>query len=80
MVKTLNLLHSIIDWYNFLLQGGFKVSLLAKDMTLAENLADRSNAQTDLAKLATAMYKHLIDKGCQDKDFSYIYEYLKNKG
>lgn len=63
----------------FLLQGGFKISLLAKDMKLAENLANRCTAQTDLSKLATSIYKRLMDKGCQDKDFSYIYEFLKNK-
>ncbi|KAI5741443.1 hypothetical protein M8J76_013642 [Diaphorina citri] len=59
--------------------GGFKISLLAKDMKLAENLANRCTAQTDLSKLATSIYKRLMDKGCQDKDFSYIYEFLKNK-
>uniref|UniRef100_A0A8D8Y2S6 3-hydroxyisobutyrate dehydrogenase n=1 Tax=Cacopsylla melanoneura TaxID=428564 RepID=A0A8D8Y2S6_9HEMI len=59
--------------------GGFKISLLAKDMKLAEKLSERALAQTDLAKLAINQYEHLIGKGFQDKDFSYIYEYLKNK-
>ncbi|KAL1461351.1 hypothetical protein WDU94_013254 [Cyamophila willieti] len=59
--------------------GGFKISLLAKDMKLAEKLSERASAHTDLAKLAITQYEHLIGKGFQDKDFSYIYEYLKTK-
>jgi 3-hydroxyisobutyrate dehydrogenase len=60
--------------------GGFGVSLMAKDMGLAVNIADQSKAPVTLGAVAHQIFnKVMTTKGYEDKDFSSVYKWLNSK-
>jgi 3-hydroxyisobutyrate dehydrogenase len=60
-------------------QGGFRSVLMTKDLGLATSAATRSNSPTPMGALARQVYLTMINNGFADKDFSSVYEYLKEK-
>ncbi len=54
---------------------GFPISLMLKDLGLALNAAEHSNASLPSGRLAIELYSQ-IDS---NKDFSYIYQLLMGK-
>ncbi|XP_018334152.1 probable 3-hydroxyisobutyrate dehydrogenase, mitochondrial [Agrilus planipennis] len=58
-------------------EGGFMVKLVAKDLGLAENAALQCNAPVPMTALSHQLYRTLISQGFGDKDFAYIYQFLK---
>ncbi|XP_043468885.1 3-hydroxyisobutyrate dehydrogenase, mitochondrial [Leptopilina heterotoma] len=59
-------------------QGGFGTTLMAKDLGLAQDIASRSKTPILLGSLAHQIYLAVISKGFADKDFSVIYQFLKD--
>ncbi|XP_051153231.1 3-hydroxyisobutyrate dehydrogenase, mitochondrial [Leptopilina boulardi] len=58
-------------------QGGFGSALMVKDLGLAQDVASRSKTPILLGSLAHQIYLAVISKGFADKDFSVIYQFLK---
>ena len=56
--------------------GGFQVSLIRKDLSIALEAAEQSDAQTKFAEHAINMYRELEKKGFGKKDFGYVYQYI----
>ncbi len=54
---------------------GFPVGLMLKDLNLALNASEQSNASLPSGRLAIELYSQ-IDS---NKDFSYIYQFLMRK-
>lgn len=61
-------------------QGGFATALMTKDLGLAQNAATTTKSPTPLGSLAHQLYRILCNKGYAMKDFSSVYEYLKDEG
>ncbi|KAF3086156.1 hypothetical protein TWF569_009423 [Orbilia oligospora] len=62
-------------------QGGFGVSLMAKDLKLAIAAADLSGAKLILAEPARKLYEDAeAHDDCKGKDFSVVYKYLQVAG
>ena len=60
--------------------GGFKTSLLYKDLGLAAKVAKEVSSPTPLGALTHEMYRMLINDGqFKERDFSVIYEFLSKK-
>jgi len=57
--------------------GGFSTDMIARDMGLAANIAAASNTPISLGAAAHQIYRMLQLKGFGNKDFFYVYEYLK---
>lgn len=55
--------------------GGFGVSLMKKDLTLALNAAKEANAQLELGDKAAEVYNE-TEKEFKGKDFSVVYRYI----
>lgn len=60
-------------------KGGFSSGLITKDLGIASGVATASNTPIPLGSMAHQIYRTLVAKGLADKDFSVIYEYLKNE-
>lgn len=60
-------------------EGGFLVKLIAKDLGLAENAALSCGAPVPLTAITHQLYRSLMVNGYGDKDFAYIYQFLKGK-
>ncbi len=54
---------------------GFPIGLMLKDLNLALNASEKSNASLPSGRLAVELYSQ-IDS---NKDFSYIYQFLMRK-
>ena len=52
--------------------GGFLNSLMLKDLNLAKELANQSNSNTPMGKLARDLYEELNNQGFEGLDFSSI--------
>ncbi|KAK6356543.1 hypothetical protein TWF718_000898 [Orbilia javanica] len=62
-------------------QGGFGVSLMAKDLKLAIAAADLAGAKLILAEPARKLYEDAeVHDDCKGKDFSVVYKYLQLTG
>lgn len=59
--------------------GGFSVGLITKDLGLASNVAVSSDSPIPLGALAHETYRLLCAKGLANKDFSIIYDFIKNE-
>lgn len=60
--------------------GGFRASLLYKDLGLAAKVAKEVRSPTPLGALTHELYRLLVnDHSFQDKDFSVIYKFLSKK-
>ena len=59
--------------------GGFLNSLMVKDLNLAEELANQSNSNTPMGKLAKDLYEELNNQGFEGLDFSSIQQNYLNK-
>lgn len=59
---------------------GFSNELILKDLKIAQELACTHDSQTPLGKLCYSVYEKLTcDKNYQQKDFSSVIQFLKNK-
>ena len=63
--------------FNFYNKGGFGVSLMAKDLGLAQSAAVNAEATIPLGSLAHQIYRAIIAQGFAKKDFSFVYQFLK---
>lgn len=63
---------------NFGYSGGFSTDLITKDLGLASGVATQSNTPIPMGSLAHQIYRTLKSKGLGNKDFSVVYEFLKN--
>lgn len=59
--------------------GGFGVDLMLKDLGLAAEAASSAGVPLPLGKDAQAIYKLLSVSGYGSKDFSSVYEFLKER-
>lgn len=59
--------------------GGFSTDLITKDLGLASAVATASNSPIPLGSMAHQMYRTLKAQGLGNKDFSVVYEFLKNE-
>ena len=59
--------------------GGFLNSLMLKDLNLAEELANQSDSNTPMGKLARDLYEELNNQGFEGLDFSSIQQNYLNK-
>ena len=57
--------------------GGFKNGLIAKDLNLAQSMAVLHGSPTPMGALASQMYRLMVNNGLAEKDFSYIYQFMK---
>ena len=58
-------------------QGGFRTTLIAKDLGLAQTAAIRSGSVIPLGSLAHQIYRIMSIRGFDDKDFSCVYKFLQ---
>ncbi|RKP21955.1 putative 3-hydroxyisobutyrate dehydrogenase [Rozella allomycis CSF55] len=60
--------------------GGFSTKLMKKDLSLAHD-ASGGNVELPISSKVLEIYKEVLDMGnkAEDKDFSYVFQYLKNK-
>ncbi|XP_052872045.1 probable 3-hydroxyisobutyrate dehydrogenase, mitochondrial [Anopheles cruzii] len=58
--------------------GGFATGLITKDLGIASAVATTSNTPIPLGALTHQIYRQLMAKGLADKDFSVVYDFLKN--
>ncbi|XP_058055162.1 probable 3-hydroxyisobutyrate dehydrogenase, mitochondrial [Anopheles bellator] len=58
--------------------GGFATGLITKDLGIASAVATTSNTPIPLGALTHQIYRTLMAKGLADKDFSVVYDFLKN--
>jgi 3-hydroxyisobutyrate dehydrogenase len=56
--------------------GGFQVSLIRKDLSIALEAAGAADANLNFAKAAIDTYRDLEKKGYGKKDFGYVYRYI----
>jgi len=59
--------------------GGFGVQLMLKDMGLATSAAQQAGQAMPMAQLAEQLYAEIVKQGGTGKDFSYIYEFIRNQ-
>jgi len=60
-------------------QGGFGTALMTKDLGLAQEAATSSQTPTPLGSLAHQIYRILTTSGYAEKDFSSVYQFLKEQ-
>ena len=61
-------------------EGGFGVSLIAKDLGLAVNAANQSRSTVILGSIANQIYNQLsTTKGLEKKDFAVVFKWLNDK-
>jgi 3-hydroxyisobutyrate dehydrogenase len=59
-------------------QAGFSGQMMLKDLRLANEAAHHQQHRLDLSLQSQKIYQTMIDQGKGDKDFSFIYQILKN--
>lgn len=59
--------------------GGFATGLITKDLGIASAVATTSNTPIPLGALTHQIYRTLMAKGMANKDFSVVYELIKNE-
>ena len=59
--------------------GGFLNSLMLKDLSLAEELANQSDSNTPMGKLARDLYEELNNQGFEGLDFSSIQQNYRDR-
>lgn len=59
--------------------GGFSTDLITKDLGLASGVATASNTPIPMGSLAHSIYRTLKSKGLGNKDFSVVYDFIKNE-
>lgn len=52
---------------------------LSQDLSLAQMASTDTNSPTPLGSMAYNFYKQMSNQGLANKDFAYVYEYLKSK-
>ncbi|XP_036331405.1 probable 3-hydroxyisobutyrate dehydrogenase, mitochondrial [Rhagoletis pomonella] len=60
--------------------GGFSTDLITKDLGLASGVATATNTPIPLGALTHQIYRTLKSQGLGGKDFSIVYDFLKNDG
>lgn len=60
-------------------EGGFSVKLMLKDLSLALNSINKTKQKAELGTKAHSIYKTHFEKGFENKDFSHIFQSIKNK-
>jgi 3-hydroxyisobutyrate dehydrogenase len=60
-------------------EGGFAAAMMLKDLKLAQEAADASNAPTPLGGAAEALYTELVERGLGGKDFSVMLQMLRGR-
>jgi len=60
-------------------KGGFGTALMTKDLGLAQEAATNSLTPTPLGSLAHQLYRILTSSGYAEKDFSSVYQFLKEQ-
>lgn len=60
-------------------QGGFGTTLMAKDLGLAQDSATNTKTPTPLGSLAHQMYRIMCAKGYSQKDFSAVFQFLREE-
>lgn len=60
-------------------EGGFSIDLITKDLGLASAVATASNSPIPLGSMAHQTYRTLKAKGLGNKDFSAVYDFLRNE-
>ncbi|XP_043590174.1 3-hydroxyisobutyrate dehydrogenase, mitochondrial isoform X2 [Bombus pyrosoma] len=58
-------------------EGGFGVTLMAKDLGLVQAAAAKVEASIPFGSLAHQIYRTIIAQGFTKKDFSFVYQFLK---
>ena len=53
--------------------------ILSQDLSLAQMASTDTNSPTPLGSMAYNFYKQLSNQGLANKDFAYVYEYIKSK-
>jgi len=59
--------------------GGFSTDLITKDLGLASGVATASNTPIPMGAMAHQIYRTLKSKGLGNKDFSVVYDFMKNE-
>ncbi|XP_061395915.1 probable 3-hydroxyisobutyrate dehydrogenase, mitochondrial [Musca vetustissima] len=59
-------------------KGGFSTDLITKDLGLASGVATSSNTPIPLGAMAHQIYRTLKAHGLGSKDFSVVYDFMKN--
>ena len=59
-------------------RGGFSTDLITKDLGLASGVATASNTPIPMGALAHQVYRTLKGQGLGNKDFSVVYDFMKN--
>ncbi|CAN0375804.1 3-hydroxyisobutyrate dehydrogenase, mitochondrial [Lethenteron reissneri] len=60
-------------------QGGFGTSLMAKDLSLAQNAATNTKTPVPLGSLAHQLYRVMCARGYAAKDFSSVFQFLREE-
>lgn len=60
-------------------KGGFAVQLIAKDLSLASEVATQCNASIPLASISNQIFRVMGENGMKEKDFSAVYKFLKGQ-
>ncbi|CAK9305041.1 unnamed protein product [Gordionus sp. m RMFG-2023] len=59
---------------------GFRVSLMCKDLTLGQNIANNKSVYCPLGSVAHQIYKYLnANPDASQKDFAYVYPFISGK-
>jgi len=58
-------------------KGGFGTALIAKDLGLASASATKTGSSIPLGSLSHQLYRLMSTQGYGGKDFSFIYQFLK---
>lgn len=59
-------------------KGGFSTDLITKDLGLASGVATASNTPIPMGAMAHQIYRTLKSNGLGNKDFSVVYDFMKN--
>uniref|UniRef100_A0A3B5N0C9 3-hydroxyisobutyrate dehydrogenase n=1 Tax=Xiphophorus couchianus TaxID=32473 RepID=A0A3B5N0C9_9TELE len=60
-------------------QGGFGTQLMAKDLGLAQNTATNTRTPVPLGSLAHQIYRMMCARGYANKDFSSVFQFLREE-
>ncbi|KAH8270803.1 hypothetical protein KR018_005120 [Drosophila ironensis] len=59
--------------------GGFPCALINKDLGLAAGVAEATNTPIPMGSLASKVYTSLVNNGEANRDFSVVYDVMKNE-
>ncbi|RWS29252.1 3-hydroxyisobutyrate dehydrogenase-like protein [Leptotrombidium deliense] len=60
-------------------KNGFLTQLITKDLGLAQSIAHQSQSPIPLGSTAHMVYRMMLNNGYFNKDFSVVYQFLKDK-